>query len=310
VFLTSFNTFTGEAAPCGATNCELLPRLLDHLTTDYANTSGVFKVRYFVADDWMVYASFDKGYKPGGYNRKVSPAATVTAKYNEENSTNYEIGLKGSGFNRRLQVSLSVFHMDFKGFQNQTQTTDGDLLIENLAKVTSKGVELDVQALLTDGLTMGVGYAYLDPRVKQNDPNRLTDCHAIFGNPNYYCNGQRLFDVSQHTVNANLNYERTITNAGAQGFARLDWSWRSAYGVSEPRYGYEQDPVALTNLRLGVRKMADHWTVTAWTKNVFNKEYAASGGALMGGLPVAQTDGHFIVQGAPRTFGLTAGYDF
>jgi iron complex outermembrane recepter protein len=316
VYLTNFNTFTGAAVPCRAPlYCELTPRLLDHLTTDYTNTSGVFKVRYFLTEDWMLYASFDKGYKPGGYNRRVSSSLALNAiprRYNEENSTNYEIGVKGSGFNRRLQIGLSVFHMDFKGFQNQTQTTDGDLLIENLAKVTSEGVELDVQALLTEGLTLGVGYAYLDPVVKENDPSRLANCHAPSGNPNYYCNGQRLFDVSQHTVNANLNYERTITDAGAQGFARVDWSWRSEYGISESRYGIEQDPVTLTNIRLGVRKLADHWTVTAWTKNVFNKEYASTGGSLVGGLPPreATSDGHFIVQGSPRTFGLTVNCDF
>jgi iron complex outermembrane receptor protein len=282
--------------------------LIDHLVNKYLNTSGVFKVRYFATDDTMIYVSYDKGFKPGGYNRKVS-VAPIPTTYDSENSNNYEVGLKSSWLNRHLQTNVSVFYLTFNGFHNQTFTSNSDLVIENLKKVVSKGVEADLQALLTKGLTVGAGFAYLDPRVADPYDENTGLISAV-----YKTRDQRLFDVSQRNVNINADYSHPLSTSAAEGFVRVDWSWRSAYGISEPNYGVEQSPVALTNIRLGVRHLADHWQIAAWAKNVFDKEYASSGSSMMGGFPNAagldRNDGHFITQGAPRTFGMTVQYDF
>lgn len=67
-----------------------------------------------------------------------------------------------------------------------------------------------------------------------------------------------------------------------------------------------QGGYTLNNLRFGVRKLDEHWQLTGWVNNVFDKEYAAS--ATVGF--ATYNDGIAKTRGAPRTFGVSAQYDY
>ena len=66
------------------------------------------------------------------------------------------------------------------------------------------------------------------------------------------------------------------------------------------RFRRRRDPVNLVNLRLGLKQ--DGWLVEAWSKNLFDKQYAA-GTTVVSFL-------NYPFRAPPRTFGLTATYKF
>lgn len=267
--------------------------IVDHQTIVETDTSGVLKGRYFFDDNIMFYASYDRGFKPGGFNILAGATGNSPTTYHKEISNNYEMGAKTQWFENHLQANVALFYMEFNGYHNQGAQTNGNLIVENIDKVTTDGVELDLQAIAAPGLTVGVGAAYLNPRVRSDDSANLSQ-------------GELLNDVSQYSANLNTEYSHSLRDIPGEGFARVDWSYRSAYGLGDPRIGIDQGGYSLTNIRFGVRNFYEHWALTGWVKNIFDKEYVINSA----GNAASTTDGVGVDMGAPRTYGATVQYDY
>ncbi|WP_336974630.1 TonB-dependent receptor [Sphingobium aromaticiconvertens] len=118
----------------------------------------------------MVYASYSKGFKGGGFDPRgagtsapiSNPAAGRTYEdiynflsFDPEKVNSYELGYKGSLFDRRLTLSLAGFYSDYKDVQipgsvgcisGGVQTFCG--ITTNAAKARIKGVEAEANAVL------------------------------------------------------------------------------------------------------------------------------------------------------------------
>jgi iron complex outermembrane receptor protein len=118
----------------------------------------------------LFYASYSEGFKGGGFDPRGSatsapisnPAAGRTYQdiynylsFKPETVTSYEVGYKGSAFDRRLTWALAGFYADYSDVQvpgsvgctiNGVQTFCG--ITTNAAKAKIKGVELETTALL------------------------------------------------------------------------------------------------------------------------------------------------------------------
>jgi len=276
--------------------------IVDDVTVKENDTSGVLKVRYNIEENVMVYASFDRGFKPGGFNRIVTAnnPAGLSPSYTKEVSNNYEIGTKTQWFNNRLQVNLTAFYMEFEDYHFQTTDAASNVIVENLPEVTTEGVELDLMAIATDNLTVGFSAAYIDPRVEKLEAGSNTVNQGLLHE------GQWLSDASRVTANINAEYVYVLNADLGEAFARADYGYRSEYLLGDYRDGYRQGSVGLSNFRFGVRKLAHHWQITGWVKNAFDKEYYSTGSTRFAN----QIDGLSVAQGAPRTYGATVQYDF
>jgi iron complex outermembrane receptor protein len=284
--------------------------LFDHVHQTENDLSGVLKARYQLQDDVMLYASFDRGFKPGGFNRLVNnPTGTLSPTYQKENSNNFEIGAKSQWLDNTVQANIALFHMEFLNYHNQTQDTASNLIIENIKKVTDDGIELDVQALAAPGLTVGASAAYLKPRVTDNSLKGGPTAGNPTGNSVSFTNGQLINDVGQRSLNLNAEYAHTLSDGPAEGFVRADLSYRgstalSVTTVTEDKL-YHQGGYTTQNIRFGVRKLDEHWELTGWVDNIFDKEYISQAG-----IGPFNADGIQVVRGAPLTFGVSAQYDY
>jgi iron complex outermembrane receptor protein len=294
----------------GAGNFYALPPqdIVDHATLIETDTSGVLKARYFIENDFMVYGSIDKGFKPGGFNRLVTAGNDAPTSYDKETSTNYEIGAKTSWFDNRLQANIAAFYMEFKDYHNQITDQFSNLIIENVPKISTDGIELDIAALPLPDLKVGIGAAYLNPRVRDTvSAQKQTEEHYV---SNLH-NGELLNDVSQYSANINAEYSHRLPDSPAEGFVGFDTAYRSEYILGDLRDGVHQGGFTLSNMRAGVRNLDNHWELTGWVRNMFNKEYAISGSTRFGSIADAfEPSGFSITQGAPRTYGMTVKYDY
>ncbi|MFT3929691.1 MAG: TonB-dependent receptor [Spongiibacteraceae bacterium] len=276
--------------------------IIDHETVNETDTSGVLKLRYDIAQNAMVYASYDRGFKPGGFNRLISPPPGVTlpTSYSKEVSENYEIGAKTQWFNDRLQANVALFYMEFSDYHFQTIDARSNIIVDNLPSVTTQGVEIDMQAVATSNLTVGFSAAYIDAYVKELKAGSNTVVQGLLHED------QWLGDASRVTANVDAEYSYPLSDGLGEAFARVDYAYRSEYLLGDFRDGYRQGGFGMTNLRAGVRKLDTHWQITGWVKNLFDKEYLATGNSRFAN----QTDGFFATQGAPRTYGVTVQYDY
>ena len=145
--------------------------------------------------DHMFYISYSEGFKGGGFDPRGSgtsapisnPAVGRTYQdiynylsFDPESVNSYEIGWKGSAFDRRLTWALDGFYADYKNVQipgsvacviGGVQSFCG--ITTNAAKATIKGIELETNAILARGfagpgsnVTLTGTMGYIDPKYK------------------------------------------------------------------------------------------------------------------------------------------------
>lgn len=132
-------------------------------TRDFYEFTPTGSLQYHVDDDVMVYASWSKGFKSGGWTTRLSaPISSATqAEYNPEKADTTEIGLKSEWLNQSLQVNLAGFYTDYKSIQLYEQVGASPVLA-NLGNATIDGAELEAQALLGDGFVLHGNAGYIN----------------------------------------------------------------------------------------------------------------------------------------------------
>jgi iron complex outermembrane receptor protein len=131
-------------------------------------------ISYQPQRDSLYYASAAKGYRIGGINTQLPAicdgaltalgyANGVPPKYASDSVWSYELGMKNSLWERRVQVDASVYWIDWKDIQqNFYLPACGFQFTANLGKAVSKGGDLDIRARLSDALTVGLTLGYSD----------------------------------------------------------------------------------------------------------------------------------------------------
>ncbi|WP_145999175.1 TonB-dependent receptor [Oceanicoccus sp. KOV_DT_Chl] len=113
------------------------------------NVSPTLTFRYYPTEDGrlMYYANIARGFKSGGFNQQRT-ASPEDNYFDDETSTNYELGWKGTYLDSRLQFNGSIFFVDYEDFQ--AQSFDGaSIAVRNAGSLESYGVELDLQYVPT-----------------------------------------------------------------------------------------------------------------------------------------------------------------
>jgi iron complex outermembrane receptor protein len=115
---------------------------------------------YKIDPDKLVYATFSKGFRPGGVNRT---AAANIGPYQADFLKNYEIGWKTQWFDHRLRWNGAVFWEDWKNFQFSFLGPNSVTIIENGGNARIKGVENEIEWAATNNLTLSTSFTFLDP---------------------------------------------------------------------------------------------------------------------------------------------------
>ena len=99
-------------------------------------------VTYKFDADKLVYATFSKGFRPGGVNRT---AQAGIGPYQADFLKNYEIGWKTQWFDHRLRWNGAVFWEDWNNFQFSFLGPNSVTIIENGGNARIKGVENELE---------------------------------------------------------------------------------------------------------------------------------------------------------------------
>jgi iron complex outermembrane receptor protein len=108
----------------------------------------------------MVYASYARGYKPGGVNGK-NGQRVIPPTFRPEKNDAFEVGLKNYLFNRSLRLNVAAFYYEHKDFQYiETDPIPFAGGLTNIPKVRDYGVEFEAQYVgLDDHLRLGASLA-------------------------------------------------------------------------------------------------------------------------------------------------------
>lgn len=254
-------------------------------------------LNYQVTEDALLYASYARGYKQGGFNgRPLVSAAEVTA-YAPETISTYEIGAKTQWFDRAVTLNVAAFYSDYEDIQLTVNDTPSNF-VANAAQGTVEGAEAEVVVAPTSWFSADLNVGYLEAAYTevgtglgptQTLPIRLTS--KFVKAPKWTASGG--FNVSH-----DLGNDSEITFRG--DFAYYSSMFNDVGNTPIIRQG----EYTLLNARLTWRPPGQHFDVAVFGTNLTDELYMMSGNASAAfGLAEA-------AYGPPRQWGVSVGYNF
>jgi iron complex outermembrane recepter protein len=263
---------------------------------DNAGTSAQDVVTYSVSprvhitSDTMAYIRVASGYQPGGPNLYV---AGVPPSVKADTVTNYEIGLKSLLAERRLQVDVDAFYIDWQKIQvGATNGVVGYLVNGGTAK--SEGVEFAAEYTPLQGLRLGFNTAYTEAILTEDIP-------SIGG-----LSGDTLPYVPRWSGALTADYSIPLQNKWT---ASVGGGFRYT-GARETEVTHSPEAFALNSygvLDLNASISNEHWTGRLFVKNATNRMVYENEAPILN----AATDAITQLRGIPlqpRTLGV--GFDF
>jgi iron complex outermembrane recepter protein len=123
-------------------------------------------------DDTMLYASWSRGFRSGGFSPRAGSPVSASNSYQPETVDSYEIGTKLDLLDRRLQLNLAGFVSKYKDLQQNNTlfcgvcATQNETITSNVGSATIKGFEMDFTARPAEGLRITGSLGILDSKFK------------------------------------------------------------------------------------------------------------------------------------------------
>lgn len=290
---------------------------LGEVTREESKPTWAFIARYAFTNDVMAYFNAATGFKAGGYSaRRVAPGTPI--EFKAETSTNYEVGVKASFFDRRLTVNADVFNMKLNGFQDSTlnPVTGNGFIVGNAGDRKVRGIEADIYAQPNSSFAFTANVAYLDATYTSYASAQcavnLTPNGASPGTCNY--SGRTPAFSPRLKASGSMQLTRPLGAGNLSWFGRVEYNYTSEMNLAATLdLDTLQQAYGLFNLRAGLQ--GSKWEVAAWMKNAGDTSYYIAAGPqpLAGFVSSGGTGagrGFVGWYGAPRTVGLEAVHRF
>jgi iron complex outermembrane receptor protein len=247
------------------------------LSSDYNGSrsdtlwAGKAQLDFHVAPDALLYLSYNRGVKGGGFTAPLFPS-TIQNKddltFRPEVLTSYEAGFKSEFLHHTVRLNGAVYYYDYKDYQALIYTVSLEQLIVN-ADATHKGAEVDLQWAPNDAWRFGLGLSYVDALVK-NVPGRVRgDYSLVYGN---YVPG----NAPKVSGNALARYTTPFA-AGRLSF-QVDGNYLSRFWFNlADMPSVEQAAYGITNARVFYTPASNKFEVGVSVENLADKHYAMMG---------------------------------
>jgi iron complex outermembrane recepter protein len=127
---------------------------------------------YEIGDNKLLYASYSKGFRSGGFNGRAG-SPTSLGPYDPETVNAYEVGLKADWLDRRLRTNIALFRTDYRNKQEEVvqasppgSANPQETVVRNAASARINGAEVEITAQPSDELTVFASLSYLDAEYK------------------------------------------------------------------------------------------------------------------------------------------------
>jgi iron complex outermembrane recepter protein len=305
--------------------------------------SGTAVLSWKPVDELLVYGSYSKGYKAGGYNLDrfqlgstgLNPVPAVFAPRSNADVTSlrfaaekvdaFEIGLKYT--QPKWSANIAAFRQEFKNFQLNTfngtsfvvqniNGCDGALSAGRTCAsddvgpgLISQGVELELAATPARNVRVAGGFTY----ARAKFANRLvgSSSGAVPLDPALFLLPRSINSQAPEVVTTvSASWTPELGSNGLSALFYIDGRMTSDFNTGSDLFPEKrQDGFAVFNARVGLRGPQQRWAVEFWGQNIFNQDYTqvAFSSPLQSSSPGTSTTGQFA-QGAPMANQLISAY--
>ena len=285
---------------------------------EWKSTTPRATVDFKLNEDITLYAIYAKGYKPGGFNGAVAitNGRPADESFLQEESVNYELGMKSQWFDRRLVLNVGVFKMEIDAIQLTTPITNSVGAVTSIATNQGDGeitgLEIESRYAVTDDFTVGFTYAMADTEFTNgiddfqwqitsgggifNPANPTDPARNLNGRGNASIAGNPFPLAAKHTASLTGDYSRPVFGGDYRLYVNTDLSYTSKKNIQVHNTAYTGSAL-LAGARIGIE--TDSWRVGLYGRNLLNED----------SLPGATRWLHAYLFGIPATAGPAATLD-
>ncbi len=285
----------------------VFPNSVESGNTNDDSTTWTVRLAFDLTDQVNAYVSAGTGFKASSWNLSrdsrpfasdlpalgtaglLVPNIVAGTRYaSPEDSTVYEIGLKGSW--DVVSLNLALFDQEIEGFQSNIFTGTG-FSLANAGKQSTTGAEIDIRWMPSEVFEGTLAATILDPKY-----DSFAGAQGISGPIDL--SGTQPPGIHELSLTAAGRYSFTLGNAA--GFARVEYIFEDEVQVIEnvPASVASRE-VSTLNASFGL-SWDNGFEAMLWGRNINNDEY------LLSAFPsVAQAGSYSGYPNQPRTYGLT-----
>jgi iron complex outermembrane receptor protein len=266
-------------------------------------------IEYKPSTDWLVYFSYDQGFKSGSFNvtdpRPPVPCTQNASGFcmvpvNQEEINAYQGGVKGRFLDGRAEVELTGFYYDYTNLQTSVVGPNGSPILENAANASIYGLDFKLRAAITRSLTIqAAGTELIEAKYDRfvglsYVPNLL---NGGFNPVTADMSGNRLPRTPRFSGNVGPVYTTQI--GGSKLILSSNLYYSSSYYL-DPSHLAQVGSYVLWNARAEY-KLANGISFAVWGRNLTQERFVQSALFLTSKLQSWNE---------PRMFGLTVSYEY
>lgn len=118
-------------------------------------------LEYKFTRDVMLYGSYSKGFKSGGWTTRLTAPSLTDPEFGPEHAQTFEVGLKSELLDRHVRLNLSGYTTKYSGIQLNF-LRQLSVVVQNAGDARINGVEGELTALLFKDFTISGTVGYID----------------------------------------------------------------------------------------------------------------------------------------------------
>ncbi len=236
----------------------------------------------------LLYGTYAKGFRSGGFN------GIGGREFLPETVDNFELGFKSAWADNKVSLNAALYSAESENFQFffVDVNAGGAQVIDNLEKVSLRGIEAELRALPAENWSVYASIGLQDSDIDAFDPALAVPAET----------GNKTPKTTEMTANAGTRFDFDLSQ-NLVGFARLDFERRG------DKYWHTDnvdvmEPVNLLNARVGIGN--DNWNITLWGRNLTDEVYYEDFNAQ----PFSGLPWNIGFLNRPRSYGIDFRYDF
>jgi iron complex outermembrane recepter protein len=277
----------------------------------FKNFSFKGGVQVHPAKDVLVYGSFSQGYKTGGWTTRLSNPLPFAPTFGPEKAESFEVGLKSTLLDRKLQLNIAGFRTNYNGIQLNQQIGVSPT-VANLGIARVQGFEVEVVAAPAPQFTINGSVGYVDAHYtyicgESGALRSFCQANSAFVAPNPFQLGVKAGDdlpKSPHwKFNISPRYEASVGSGKLVFLADFTHTTRLR-NDTEGTLLLIRPSTDIVNGSVAFKPESKNWELTIGGTNLTNERYLVTGQAQIAG---GQIYGTFS---RPREWYARLGFDF
>jgi iron complex outermembrane receptor protein len=266
---------------------------------------------YKFTDDVMMYATWSRGFRPGGINRRGS-----LPPYGSDTLDNYELGWKTSF--GPVRFNGAVYQQDWKNIQLSFLGANGLSEVRNAGIARIRGVEADV-SYRSGGFSLGMGGSYNDATIRRDFcaiANAAFDCTTT-DNSLLAPSGSRLPVTAKFKGNAVARYDFPISGLDGHVQFAVNHIGKRRSDLRSLENDVVGDFKAYTTADFSVGVKGEGWDAELFATNLFDSRGVINSAVQCGETVCGDADGDTPGGGVfydnvirPRLIGIKVSKDF